>query len=412
MSESQLKENAAAVTKLFGTAAKLAQKQAALTTLNNVTLPKLYHAIGKKIIGLEKLPPDLVSYRDRIRSLEAGIAAKPEEPVAAPAEGFAAKAKHLAQQAAQKASKASANAAATMQIQATYVSLGKAAIDKYGEKAIPKEMADDFRKLHESRNALNAEIESLAAASHVGVLTPKRILVGVVAVGCLCLAITFWPKGDETTSPSGPGDAGDMSLEQEIRRLSDVASGATGADDFDRGRAKAKLRDLGYGGEDSSKEETLEKLLPHLERHRKAVLILKSMYADSGQPNVSVDELKRAMDILANGTMLNGTKSQVEKLLTSLQQSAKSTGKGIEQILEEMGEHKTASMSHGLGEAFVERTYIDRYKDAPARAPGSDERPMMICPSCKGTGSTNPDNPSTGSLCLVCGGKGQRRVGR
>ena len=70
MSESQLKENAAAVKKLFGTAAKLAQKQAALATLNNVTLPKIYHAIGKKIVGLEKLPPDLVAHRDKIRALE------------------------------------------------------------------------------------------------------------------------------------------------------------------------------------------------------------------------------------------------------------------------------------------------------------------------------------------------------
>jgi hypothetical protein len=412
MSESQIKENAAAVGKLFGTAAKLAQKQAALATLNNVTLPKLYHAIGKKIIGLEKLPPDLTTYRDKIRTLEAGIAAKSEEPKAAPAEGFAAKAKQFAQQAAQKASKASADAAATMQIQATYVSLGKAAVEKYGDKAIPKEMADEFRQFHQSRDALNAEIESLAATSRVGFLTPRRILFGLLTVACLGLVAFMWPTGDRATSPVEQSGAEDMDFEQELRKLRDVANGATGADDFDRGRAKAKLRDLGYASEDSSEDASLEGLPSHLERHRKAVLILKSIYADSGQPNVSMDELTRAMNILANGTMLNGTKAKVENLLTSLQQYARKTGKGIEQILEEMCEHKTASMSHGLGEAFVERSHIDRYKDAPVRDPGSDQRPTMICPSCKGTGSTNPDNPSTGSLCLVCGGKGQRRVGR
>ena len=201
MSESRLKENAAAVRKLFGTAAKLAQKQAALATLNNVTLPKLYHAIGKKIVGLEKLPPDLVPHREKIRALEAGIAAKPEEPQAAPAEGFAAKAKQFAQQAARKASKATANAAATVQIHAAYVSLGRAAVDKYGDKSVPKEVLPDLQQTTRNIAELKEEIATLSNASGQGLLTPGRLLLaGGLGVAVL-LGFVFLRMFSRNDSP-------------------------------------------------------------------------------------------------------------------------------------------------------------------------------------------------------------------
>jgi hypothetical protein len=199
VTESRLKENATAVKKLFGTTAKLAQKQAALATLNNVTLPKIYHAIGKKIVGLEKLPPALVHHREKIRALEAGIAAKPEEPATAPAEGFAAKAKHFAQQAAQKASKASADAAATMQIHAAYVSLGKAAVEKYGEKAVPKELAAGLTEALQSRTSMQQEIDVLKGASKIGFLTPTRALFGTLSLAAVLVAYVFLFRGDGRT---------------------------------------------------------------------------------------------------------------------------------------------------------------------------------------------------------------------
>ena len=74
MTESSFSEKTAAAKKLFGTAAKLAQKQAELAALNNVTLPKLYHAIGKRIVGSDKLPADLEHHRQKIRQLESGRA--------------------------------------------------------------------------------------------------------------------------------------------------------------------------------------------------------------------------------------------------------------------------------------------------------------------------------------------------
>ena len=199
VTESRLKDNATAFKKLFGTAAKLAQKQAALATLNNVTLPKIYHAIGKKIVGIDKLPPDLVSHRDKIRGLESRMAATPEEPTAAPAEGFAAKAKHLAQQAARKASKVTADASATMQIHAAYVSLGKAAVEKYGEKAVPKDLAAGLTEALQSRASMEQEIDSLKGASQIGFLTPMRALVGTLTLAALLMAYVFVFRGNGRT---------------------------------------------------------------------------------------------------------------------------------------------------------------------------------------------------------------------
>ncbi|MCE9632122.1 MAG: hypothetical protein K8S94_15580 [Planctomycetia bacterium] len=217
MSESQMKENAAAVRKLLGTTAKLAQKQAALAALNNVTLPKIYHAIGKKIFGIEKLPPELSSHREKIRGLEARIAARPPEPTAPPAEGFAAKAKHLAQQAAQKASKASADAAASMQIQAAYVTLGREAVERYGEKAVPKDLIAGLSEARQSREALEKEIAVLKEASKFGILTPMRALIGTLTLAALLLVYVFVFRGGSSnkqiykefarTPTSGAGDS-------------------------------------------------------------------------------------------------------------------------------------------------------------------------------------------------------------
>lgn len=201
MTDSKLAETTKAVGKLFGTAAQLAQKQAALATLNNVTVPKLYHAIGKKIVSLEKLPPDLVPHREKIRALEAGINTKPDELPAAPAEGFAAKAKHLAQQAAQKASKATADAAATMQIQAAYVGLGKEAVEKYGEKAIPKEFAAELAAAFQSRETLGQEIAALKVSGGVGFFTPQRALLAGLAAMALAVAYVAMPRGRGVSDP-------------------------------------------------------------------------------------------------------------------------------------------------------------------------------------------------------------------
>lgn len=201
MSESRLKENATAVKKLFGTAAKLAQKQAALATLNNVTLPKIYHAIGKRLAGLDTLPTELEHHRHKIRQLEAGIAATPEEIKSAPGDGFASKAMHIAQQAAQKAAKATGDAAASVRIQAAYVSLGKEAVNKYGDQSVPKDLAGEFFTTNATRATLQAEIASLRSVERIGFLSSRGLVIGVGI--CALLGVGYWllPKGRPSAVP-------------------------------------------------------------------------------------------------------------------------------------------------------------------------------------------------------------------
>lgn len=182
MDKEKIKSVAASASRLVATSAQLAKKQAELATLRNVTLPKLYYSVGRKLAGMEKLPPDLAGHCEVIKELEAGIANTPELPKSEPAVGFAAKAKQIAQHAAKKAAKATGDAAATVQIQAAYVALGKAAVERYGLKAVPKQLQSDLSAAERQIEALTEEIAALKNASAVGSLTPRRV---VLAAGSL-----------------------------------------------------------------------------------------------------------------------------------------------------------------------------------------------------------------------------------
>jgi hypothetical protein len=201
MTDSGMKEKLAATKQLFGSAASLAKKKAALAALNNVTLPKIYYAIGKRLAGLAQLPPELVGLRDKIQSLEAQIAAVPAKETSEAATGLAAKAKQLAQQAA----KATSDAAATAQIHAAYVSLGKAAIDKYGDKCVPKEVLPDLQQANRSIAELKEEIAALGAASGKGLVTPRRLLLGggLGTAVLLCFLFLGFPHRKNPTAETG-----------------------------------------------------------------------------------------------------------------------------------------------------------------------------------------------------------------
>lgn len=183
MNEFGMKDKLASTKKLFGAAATLAKKKAALATLNNVTLPKIYYSIGKRLAGLAQLPPELSSLREKIRSLEAQIASAPAKDLGEAASGFAAKAKQLAQQAA----KATSDAAATAQIHAAYVSLGKAAVEKYGDKSVPKEVLPDLLAARATASTLASEIEAVNLSANQGWLSPARLLAASGVVGALLL---------------------------------------------------------------------------------------------------------------------------------------------------------------------------------------------------------------------------------
>ena len=201
MTESSFSEKTAAAKKLFGTAAKLAQKQAELATLNNVTLPKLYHAIGKHMVGSDKLPADLDHHRQRIRQLEAGIAATPEEIKRDPAGGFAAKAKQFAQQAAQRAGKTASDATASIQLHAAYAACTRDVLERYGSNEVPEESRTALLAAIERRTQLLSEIENANKAfSSTSIPSPLTLLAGVFFV--LAWLLPFFRRTSEIQTGS------------------------------------------------------------------------------------------------------------------------------------------------------------------------------------------------------------------
>jgi hypothetical protein len=198
------------LTSLFGSAAQLAQKQAALATLHNVTFPKLFHAIGKRIITVEKLPVDLEEYRSQIRELERVTSARPEVVPEQSVDGFAAKAKHLAQKAAKKASQAATVAAANVRIQSAYVAMGQRAVSEYGEKAVPESLRAQLSELNKQQASLTAEIQSLKARPGWGVFSPSRLAIGGLGVTVLLVgfvAIRSLVGGSRSDSAASLKDA-------------------------------------------------------------------------------------------------------------------------------------------------------------------------------------------------------------
>lgn len=202
---------------LLGTAATLAKKKAELAALNNVTLPRIYQQIGKRIAGLAKVPPNLATHVERIRQLQAAMAASAVEAGTGSDGGFAAKAKQLAQ----KAAKATSDAAATVQLNSALATLGREAVLKYGEKAVPKELAAQLATLTAKQQELNDEIVSLEASHTGGIVTPRRLVVAGTVCGVLLGGVVLMrtvgslfggggrPAGQPTFMPDLP-DLGDI----------------------------------------------------------------------------------------------------------------------------------------------------------------------------------------------------------
>lgn len=203
------------VASFLGNAAGKAKRQAELVTLNTVTLPRLYHAVGKHLMAVPKLPPELEQRREAVRQLEARNAegVVPVEPPVESAEprGFAAKAAQMAKGAARTAAKAGGDAARTAQIQAEYVAMGKAAVEKYGEKVVPPEEREKFSALAKRREQLIAELANGAtskpsgALRYVGFLVLLGCVCGVAALGRSLLSGRERPQLDVVKGPAKPG---------------------------------------------------------------------------------------------------------------------------------------------------------------------------------------------------------------
>lgn len=199
----------------LGKAASRAKRQAELVTLNTVSLPKLYHAVGKYLMSMAKLPSDLEQRREIIRQLEARTAAKVElgggSDDSVPQGGFAAKAASFARDAARSAVKAGSDAARTAQIQGEYVALGKAAADKYGEKVLPSSEREKYKSLMARRAQLTAELDQglntrpspvLRYAALAGALV---LILGVGLVGRSFLSRGA-PRPPDIAQPPGSPD--------------------------------------------------------------------------------------------------------------------------------------------------------------------------------------------------------------
>jgi len=247
------------VKSLFGNAAKLAQKQAALTKINSVSLPRLYHAIGKRIVAMKNLPAELAPLRDKITQLETALSANDEQLEKPNALGLAAKAKQLAAQ----ATKAAGDAAASVQLHAAFVSLGKKAVDTYGEKAVPKDLAAELSSLLVQQKTLQAEVGQLKNSQSLGVITVPRLAFAGVAA---CLLIGFFVL---RTTASALFSAGDSSVGV-VRKESSSASPDTTVR-TDRGpsggtnkskKAEQAFREEVSGILDTWKQKAKEQALP------------------------------------------------------------------------------------------------------------------------------------------------------
>ena len=321
MTESSFSKKTAAVKKLFGTAAKLAQKQVELATLNNVTLPKLYHAIGKRIVGLENLPTELEHHRQKIRQLEVVIAATPEEIKSDPGGGFAAKAKQFAQQAAQKAAKATGDAAATAKIQAAYLAIGKEAAQKYGETLVPQDFKADLTNFRERLSQLSEESRalttSIGSTSRVSSRAIKLAAALTVALLLGFAAVRFsqrrstYATSEVSVAPGSTitvSDSVDTPTNEVIAASVAVQQPDASADDDPTARPAAKPHALS-GDRKLSDEELAEVLredpdVTHLNLHSCSKLTNKSLSAVARMQHLRVLTLPSNEAITVDGLRL------------------------------------------------------------------------------------------------------------
>ena len=217
------------VKSLFGNAATLAQKQAVLTKINSVSLPRMYHAIGRRLVAMKNLPADLVPFRDKITQLELTLSAKDKQLEKTNTQSLAAKAKQLAA----LATKAAGDAVASVQLHAAFASIGKRGVETYGEKAVPKDLAAELSLLLVQQKSLQAEIDQLKKSQSLGVITaPRLALAGLVA----CLLIGFFVLRTTASALFGTGRSSGEVVRNESSSV--VPDSVVGADRSSSGSTK------------------------------------------------------------------------------------------------------------------------------------------------------------------------------
>lgn len=214
-----------------------AQKKASLATLSTTTLPPLYHRIGKRVAKLEKVPSDLAGTVAKIQRLEESLAAGGVAAAEAGAEQTDSKPSGFAGKMVGNVKSAAKQSSDRVQLNAAYMSLGRQAVEKYGEKAAPKELREQLSVALQKAKALQEEVNALGKSASLGFWTPGRVAFGGIAVAVLLLFGVV-----RTLSGGGSRNYGGSSTQAAATRTSNddssrSASSNTRTNDVDPGVA-------------------------------------------------------------------------------------------------------------------------------------------------------------------------------
>jgi hypothetical protein len=164
-------------------AAQLVAMQAERTKLSNVTLPGAFRALGAHVYGDGTFRADVADVYQRIDGHLAQI--KTLQTPSVKAEGFAQKAKAVA-----KAANDTVHAQALrLKANRAYADLGQAVLEKHGEKSGPVELLQPILNTRARLDTLDAAIRQLSQSQPGQVLSPKRIVVGAIAVLVLAVGL-------------------------------------------------------------------------------------------------------------------------------------------------------------------------------------------------------------------------------
>ncbi len=226
-----LKGLLASWSQLFADAAQCAKMEGAVAALNNVTLPKLHHAIGKRILKSSNLPADLISHRNRIEELEAVIAAKPNDQEVGSASGFHLRVKQAAQRAVNRAVMTAGSATSMAKLQAAYVAFGKQAIERYGSKALPKDLREQYEAAIQKQTDLATQITAMKSSPGLFGLTPHRLgFLTLIAIVCVLVTAAIAIARRANEQPAGSLASRNVSAESSPWKI----ESETGLNNYDR----------------------------------------------------------------------------------------------------------------------------------------------------------------------------------
>ena len=187
-------------------AAQLVAKEAERTKLLNLTLPALYHGLGKRIHNAKCFRQDFPEVYKNIDGLLAEIATLQAQGAnAAKVEGLSAKAKAVA--------KATSDMAHTQSLRVklnhALTELGKAVFEKHSEQSAPAEVVGPIVECCSRVKKLDAEISGLSKSQTGQWFTPKRIALGSGTLAALLLLFLgkwmfFGASGNPKASRTSP----------------------------------------------------------------------------------------------------------------------------------------------------------------------------------------------------------------